>query len=356
MASTPPSTEMEFGLDIVTDRSIGELRELWSECGPSGLATIGVPDSPAICREMYISAADCLALNPTNRVLTAVSNPITRDVGVTAAALCSLAERFPGRIDFGIGTGDSALWGTGLKSSTVAGLRDYIVALRALLRGETTEYRGRTFRLRWNELPEAAADIDIYVACSGPKVLTMAAEVADGAVLAFGFAPDDVAYIDEMVANGSALAGRDPDAFQRWWHCSMRFSESIEAGMNENIGINPGWLSMSTMEGKRIPLEFQEPLRQLTADFRTLDAEYKSDGRNATLSERAKELGLFEWLTARGSGLWGTPADIAARLEYFRGRGMNRWMFYGGGPDVDRLEWIRTFGRDLMPLLTTARK
>jgi hypothetical protein len=51
---------MEFGLDIVTDRPLDELREWWVGCERNGLVTIGVPDSPAICREMYLCAADAL--------------------------------------------------------------------------------------------------------------------------------------------------------------------------------------------------------------------------------------------------------------------------------------------------------
>jgi alkanesulfonate monooxygenase SsuD/methylene tetrahydromethanopterin reductase-like flavin-dependent oxidoreductase (luciferase family) len=342
---------MQFGLDIVTDRTLSDLRSLWRACDENGLRTIGVPDSPAICRDTYLSVAACLESAPGSRAMTAVSNPMSRDLGVTASALCTLAERFPGRIDFGIGTGDSALWGVGLRSSTVARLREYVVALRALLRGEECTFGGRTFSMRWPQLPDAAADIRIFVACSGPKVLTAAAEVADGAILHLGFSPEDVAYIDALIEEGSDRGGRDPDAFERWWHCSMRFASSLEEGQAENLGINPGWLTLKTMDGKRVPEEFQEPLRQLTDDFRNLDAEYASMGRPAMLVARAKELGLYEWLSARSSRLWGTPDDIAARLREYHDRGMDRWIFYGGGRDLDLEHWIRTFGGHVLPKL-----
>lgn len=351
MTDTPSSGPMEIGLDVVTDRPIDQLRSLWAACDTHQLSTIGVPDSPAICRELYVTAAACLDMVPTSRVLTAVTNPISRDLGVTASALCSLAERYPGRIDFGIGTGDSALWGTGLPKSTVANLRDFIVALRALLLGKECTYLGRTFSMRWQDLPPAAADIDIYVACSGPKVLRMAAEVADGAILHLGFGPEDVAYIEDLITEGAAATGREVATFKRWWHCSMRFSESVEEGMRQNLGINPGWLTLTTMENKRIPEEHREALVRLTSDFRDLDAEYGEMGRAAALVERAKALGLYDWLTTRSSALWGTPADIVERLEQYRLRGMNRWLFYGGGRDLDLSEWIGTVGTEVLPKL-----
>ena len=68
--------------------------------------------------------------------------------------------------------------------------------------------------------------------------------------------------------------------------------------------------------------------------------------------ERAKDLGVYDWLISRGSRLWGRPADIADRLAEYRARGMTSWIFYGGGRDLDLDEWIRRFGTEVIPRLT----
>ena len=341
---------LRLGLDILADRDIGDLRRWWEMCAPNGLSTIGVPDSPAISRDMFLMMDDCLAHSGTARAMTAVSNPVSRDVSVVASALASLAEQYPGRVDFGIGTGDSALWGTGLKTAKVDELREFIVALHGLLRGEHVDYRGRRFRLDWPDLPPAAADIGIYVACSGPRVLKMASEVADGAILHFGFSEDDVAYIDEIVEAGAANRRR-PGAFDHCWHTTLLFSSSVEEGMRRSLGINPGWMTMSTMEGKRIPERLQAKLLEFTADYRNLSSEYDEDDREEALVRRAQELGLFDWLVERSPQLWGTGEDIAARLTELRARGMEHWLFFVPGPRVDLDAWITRFGSELVPAL-----
>lgn len=351
MSGLPP---LRLGLDILADRPIADLRRWWELCPSNGIDTIGVPDSPAISRDMFLMAADGLDHAPGGRVMTAVSNPVSRDVSVVASALASLAERYPGRIDFGIGTGDSALWGTGLRPAKVAELREFIVALHALLCGDEAVYRGRRFRLQWPDLPEAAADIGIYVACSGPRVLQMTAEVADGAILHFGFSDDDVEYMEGIISTGVA-AGRDrPADLDRCWHTTLMFAASVEEGMRQSLGINPGWMTMGSMEGKRIPEHLKAPLLEFTSDFRNLSSEYDEDGREAVLVERSKQLGLYDWLVERSPQLWGTGRDIAARLRELQAKGMEHWLFFVPGAHVDLDAWITQFGSEVVPALSGA--
>ena len=68
-------------------------------------------------------------------------------------------------------------------------MREYILAVKALLRGEPAIYRGQTFEQAWSSWEPR--DVPIYVACSGPKVLSMASQVADGVVVTMGFAPGE---------------------------------------------------------------------------------------------------------------------------------------------------------------------
>ena len=49
--------------------------------------------------------------------------------------------------------------------------------------------------------------------CSGPKILRMAAEVADGAVVHMGFSAADLANVRDIIAEGRRTAGKDPDTF-----------------------------------------------------------------------------------------------------------------------------------------------
>jgi 5,10-methylenetetrahydromethanopterin reductase len=139
-SNEPSATErgdatMRFGFDIVSDVPLGVVAEWWRSCETGGIDVIGIPDSPIVCRETFVSAAACLRETESVRVMIAVSNPISRDLSVTGAALATLSELAPGRVVYGIGTGDSALWGVGLPSARVSRVREYVVGLKAFMRG-----------------------------------------------------------------------------------------------------------------------------------------------------------------------------------------------------------------------------
>ena len=114
-----------------------ELVKLGRACEEAGIDSVGLIDSALIERDVYLACAACASGTEHARIMTAVTNPITRHPSVMAASLLALSEIAPGRIDLGIATGDSALWSVGLKPARIAYLREYILALKALLRGDT---------------------------------------------------------------------------------------------------------------------------------------------------------------------------------------------------------------------------
>ena len=129
---------------------------------------VGIADSPMLVNDTIVAAA--LGAAGTSRIglITAVTNPVSRDPSVMAGALSTLAAAAPGRIACGIGTGDSALWTVGLKPARVARLVDYVSALKAILRGEEARFEGRAFGRRGRNRPFPIA-VPIYVACAGPR-------------------------------------------------------------------------------------------------------------------------------------------------------------------------------------------
>src|SRR5262249_46025718 len=155
--------------------------EFWKACDGAGIDWLGFADSPALSRDVYVTSALCAQQTKRIKVASMVTNPVSRDPSVTACAVFSLDHLAPGRIVLGIATGDSALWATGQRMPRVDALREYILAVKALLRGETATYGERSFRVSWAP-PEVK--VPVYVACAGPKVLRMSAQVADGVVLA----------------------------------------------------------------------------------------------------------------------------------------------------------------------------
>ena len=122
-----------------------EVAEIAAAAEHAGVSDIGVVDSPLVSRDLYVSCVACLLETTELRVQTAVTNPVTRHPSVSAASALSLCELAPGRVTIGIATGDSALWGVGLKPAKIAELCEYIVALKTLLGGKEAVFRGCNF-------------------------------------------------------------------------------------------------------------------------------------------------------------------------------------------------------------------
>lgn len=316
-----------------------EVTEIAGALERTGISDIGIIDSPLVCRDLYVGCVASLLQTAKLRVQTAVTNPVTRHPSVTAGSALSLCELAPGRVVIGIATGDSAVWGVGLKPAKLAELREYIVALKALLRGEEANYRGSSFRGHWKDFDPALAP-PIYVACSGPKTVKVSAQVADGLIIAeMGYTPEDITHIQALIKEGCAEVGRDPSELDVWWAASTDFSGDSVQGMATAVA-GSFWITWGSTKGKRIPEGYVPKLRELHADSHNL-ATWES-GRAAVLVERAAKLGVLDWLVARSARLYGSPADVKARMADLRELGVENWYLWPGGDDT--LEWIDTLG------------
>lgn len=306
----------------------------------AGISDLGIVDSPLVSRDLYLSCAACLLETTRLRVQTAVTNPVTRHPSVTAASALSLCELAPGRVVLGIATGDSALWGVGLKPAKVSVLCEYIVALKALLRGEPANWQGHTFQGHWKEFDPALAP-PVYVACSGPKTLKASAQVADGVIIAeMGYTPEDIAHVRGLIAAGCAEVGRDPATLEVWWGSDVALSDSGAEVTAAGIATSSVWLTMGTMQGKRIPEGFVPKLRQLYDDRYNLENYAESPGER--LTKRARELGVYDWLVARSARLYGSPQAVRQRMDELRGLGVEQWYLWPEGENT--LKFMNSLG------------
>jgi len=340
---------MQLGLNFTQQKNLRDVAKWYEACDRAGLAVVCIPDSPALLRELYVSTTIAAMVTSRIRIMILATNPVTRHPSITASAAMSLDELAPGRITIGIATGDSALWATGQRPARVAELREYILAVKALLRGEPATWRGKTFEQAWSNWEPR--DIPIHVTCSGPRVLSMAAQVADGAVVTMGFAPENIEMIRDTIRRACDEVGRDPDSVDFWSNALITFDESKERAMEYSLGWTTNWLTETTLEGKGIPTEIREPLMRMNADIHDLDAVYKTPDRGRILVQRAKDLGIHDWIVEHSPRLWGTPDDICERLGELAEMGLANWIFlqqskgtFVGGADAEKLDLIEKLG------------
>jgi 5,10-methylenetetrahydromethanopterin reductase len=345
---------LRIGVNLMHDATLETSLGWWQAIDRAGANVIAIPDSPALLRELYVAGTLCLGATSRAMVITGVTNPVTRDPSVTAAAILSLHELAPGRVGLGIGIGDSAAWGVGLRPTTTARLREYIVAVQGLLQGDEVAYGGRRLRLRWSRWDPVSVRVPILVACAGPKVTRMAAQVADGIIASMGCGDENVAYVRQLVAEGAAAVGRDPAEVEIWWNSELVFAASPEDAMRRSLGTSVVWLTMGSVEDKQIPDELKDAVIRFCADVHDLGATYRDADRGEALVKRARQLGLYDWLVSRAPGLWGTPEQIAARFGQLAGLGMDRWLLFVGRAGVDISEHLDQLCDQVLPRLRLA--
>jgi len=340
-------TKLNFCINSAHEGTLMNGIDWWKTCEDAGINMYGISDSPVQRPDLYVASTMCALNTSKMRIISCVTNPVSRHPSVTASCLRALDELAPGRVGMGIATGDSALWGVGLKPATVAGLREYILAVKGLLRGEEVSYKGANFK---SNFPDnyGPSDVPVYVACSGPKVLKMAAQVADGLIVTMGFSQEDVQYVRGIIDEACAEVGRNPDELDIWWNAYVVFAPSVEEAMEMSLGWSMSWISMTTLNGKGIPEEYKEPLQRMTYDSHDLTAAYGTANRHATIVARAKEVGLYDWLISRSPRLFGTPDDINVRLEELAKQGMNNWMFYITPNDPKKYELVETLSKGVI--------
>jgi probable F420-dependent oxidoreductase len=127
-----------------------------------------------------------------------------RDITVTASLFATLNLISGGRMDLGIGRGDSSRRVLGKRPVTPKELEQAIRMFRNLTAGREIEYDGQPTCISW-----ATGSPPVWVAGYGPKVLNMAGRVADGIILQFAD-PDLIEWCTGHMREGARQAGRDP--------------------------------------------------------------------------------------------------------------------------------------------------
>jgi alkanesulfonate monooxygenase SsuD/methylene tetrahydromethanopterin reductase-like flavin-dependent oxidoreductase (luciferase family) len=189
----------------------------------AGYTTAWVCDSQMIWQDPYVYMARGLAATERLRFGTAVTNAVTRHYTVTASGHATLADIHPGRVTLGIGRGDSSIRTLGLKPLKIKEMREVIPRLRALTRGDTLDLDGTDIRITWAE-----RELPIMLACSGPRSMALAGELADSVTLELGANPKAIEWAIGNIHAGAEAAGRDPASIRIVALCGMWVSDDLE--------------------------------------------------------------------------------------------------------------------------------
>ena len=193
---------MEFGVAFpsrVGDYKLVELAE------SVGFDQAWFFDSQMIYSDVYATMA--LAAHHTNRIkiATGVAVAATRIAPVIAHSIATIAQLAPGRVELGLGNGNTARLTMGVPPVSLSVLKKEIRTIKQLLKGERTlhDYEGQEKYIQFlhqdNDFINLKHPIPITLSAFGPKTLKFCAEECD-AHLTWNISDDDLSSTRRSIA------------------------------------------------------------------------------------------------------------------------------------------------------------
>ena len=204
---------LQFGLRVPAVGAPRDTAACAAEVEAAGFDFMWMPDTPLLAgrwRDVYMHLGAAAERTGRMRLGPGVTNPLTRHPLATASAIATLDEASGGRAELVAGTGYSSAYIIGRKAATLAGMRAAAALWRSLLDGRPTDPGGSE-----TVLDPACPHVPVLLAATGPRMLALAGEIADGVLIHVGAAPEAVAWALERVEAGMAAAGRAREEVRR---------------------------------------------------------------------------------------------------------------------------------------------
>ena len=279
-------------------------------------------DQVWVSNDLFLQPASVLvtqAVRVTSRIALGVGvfNPVSMHTAEIAMVAASLSEISGGRFLLGIGAGaDRFLSWAGMSfDRPVPRTERAVNELRALLNGDAPWAAEG-----WMRIP--VAPVPIYLGAMGPRMLRLAGRVADGA-LPLLFPPSHYRVAAAQIAEGAAIAGRDPEAIDVAACIWCSISADPERGrraLADRIAYYGPSFSPYLLEGAGL---------------------HTSDFESGVITDQMLALGVS-----------GGPADVVAACARLIADGA-RHISFGPplGPDPE--EAIRVLAAEVIPALAT---
>ena len=205
------SLEPALGLSIASHSglaalAVGALAAAAESAGYSAVFVAeGHGDALSLCHPV-------IAATTQVRTGTAIANAALRPPVLAAKTAAQLDQASDGRFLLGLGVGNDVMNGRfGLPPfPALQMMEEYVGALRAALAGKPEGFDGQLFRTGMVPFDSAPvrAELPVYLAALGPRMLELAGRIADGVILNL-MSPAQAGLAASLVRAAAAAAGRD---------------------------------------------------------------------------------------------------------------------------------------------------
>jgi 5,10-methylenetetrahydromethanopterin reductase len=312
--------------------------------GWDGLA---LTDSQNLGGDVFAGLA--LAAQATSRLTlaTGATNPATRHPAVIASAMATLQVESHGRAWLGIARGDSALAYLGRKPMPLADFERALTEVQAYLRGEAIELNGFSSRIEW--LARAnVPKVPMSVAATGPRVIELAARVADAITFSVGADPSRLGPAIELARRTRASTGLGPLRLGAYVnsvaHPDVEKARQLVRG---RMGVYARFSTMSRNVMDSLSDADRKVAEDLVSSY-DLQAHAASGARH--------ESALADDFVDR-FGIVGPPEHVAERLVELVQLGLDHVVVVGHSRNTPRdvfAESSRRFGQEVLPRVRRA--
>ncbi|MCJ2180579.1 LLM class flavin-dependent oxidoreductase [Novosphingobium album (ex Hu et al. 2023)] len=356
--------------------------EIWPEIWRAGGSNTGA--APELARAIEAEGWDgqmfmdsqCLSADPfaqmgvwacsTERIKlsTGVTNPLTRNLAVTAGAAATIHAISGGRAVLGIGRGDSALAYLGHAPVSLKRFEQAIGHLQILLSGgevpfadfgtagdappvHTLSLGNRPEAVRLNWLPEGLPKVPLDVAATGPRVIAMSAPVAERVTFSVGAEPQRMGWALGVARKARVAAGLGDAGISYGAQIVVVCHPDEETAMEVAMHMAPPLARFQTMQGQVGPADAaaSENLGKIREGYDMMEH------GNIASKERIVGGALTPDFVKRFA-IVGNPDHCFARLRELMALGLDR--IVAVGPGFYPAGWGEAaglFAREVLPAL-----
>ena len=176
-------SDTRFGIITWADprTPVREIGDVAREAEAMGFSTLWIWDTPIYTKDAYVALTVAAQATEKIRLGPGVSNPLTRHISVIANSIATLDDLSEGRVVLGMGRGaPGSANAVGFPTESMARFRERLLDLRDLVSGEEVKV-GESGGYRVHAVERR---IPIYLSVWGPKMIEMAGELSEGALIA----------------------------------------------------------------------------------------------------------------------------------------------------------------------------
>lgn len=283
-----------------------------------------------LVRDAIVPMAAFAAHTSRIRVGSGVINNWTRNVALAAATFLTLDDLAPNRILCGIGAWwDPLAQNVGVnRQKPLLAMREYITVMRDLLAMKRVTFHGEFVHVTDIELDvvhgrHEPRHVPIYIGATGPKMMALSGEIADGVLLNYMVSPQYNISALEQIETGAQLSGRSVYQIDRPQlvicsvdHNRKRALDGARKLVTQYLGQQP-----HLMKASGVPSELLDEIHRV---LKWPATEEEIENAMTLVPDD-----IVQQVTASG-----TPDEVKAKVREYVANGCTCPVLYPLGPDV----------------------